>query len=801
MYKNYLKIAFRNFLKHKAYSIINVSGLAIGLACCILIMTYVQHELSYDRYHEKSERIYRIITDEKTGDESGYFANTYSPLAPAMLTDFPEIEHAVRLFPYDAGVQSTPEKQFNEARFFFSDSTIFDVFSFRFIQGDPNSALSTPFSLVITKSTARKYFGDADPIGKTMKVEGQVDFHVTGIIADIPPNSHFKFDFLAPVQHVPLILGWNPHWHWPPFYTYVLLREDANPEGIQSRFPQFITKHIKGMTSDDRLFHLQPLSSIHLNPNLQNEIEPTSNMAYVYLFSGIAFFILLIACINFMNLATARSAKRAREVGLRKVVGAKQEQLIRQFLGESLFYTILAMLLALVLVEMFSSTFNRLVDRDIDISYFTNLPIFFGLVGLTVLVGLLAGSYPALFLSRFRPLKVLQNKILSTSATGGAPRFRSVLVVLQFTISIALIIVTMIVSGQLSYIQNKQLGFNKEQIVVIPVRDEVIQNNFETVKNSLLSHSDVLSAAALSNFPWKSGFYGFPGHADGMPEDIEMNLPILLVDHDFVKTFEMEILNGRDFSKDFSTDRSHAVIVNETAVESFGWDSGLRKKLTVKHIATGADVKGEVVGIVRDFHFQSLHHPIEPLVMLIAPVNYYIDNIAIRIKGQNISQTLDIIEQKWHEFVPSRPFTYFFLDDDFDQLYKKEGRLASIFQGFAGLAIFIACLGLFGLVSFSAEQRRKEIGIRKTLGATVTNITTLLSVEFVRLTLLANLIAAPLTFLIMRDWLNNFAYRQEMNLMPFLLAAAIALGIALLTVSYQAVKAAIANPIESLRYE
>lgn len=801
MLKNYLTVALRNFRKYKAYSVINVLGLAIGIACCVLIMLYVQDELSYDRFHDKTNRIYRIITSEKDEGRMRHFANAYGPLAPALRTDFPEIKQAVRIFPYEVTLQAGGDRQFQEKHFFFADSSFFHVFSVIALRGDPVTALRHPNAVVLTQSTARRYFGTADPMGQTLRVEGQFDFHVAAVVADLPENSHFHFDLLAPYQQVPEILGWEPHWYWPPVYTYVLLPPEVSPQRLESQFPGFITKNMKGVKEGERAFSLQPLTDIHLNPNLESEIEPTGNMAYVTLFSAIALFILLIACINFMNLSTARSMNRAREVGLRKVVGAGRSQLIKQFMAESVFYALIAMMLALGLVELLLPQFNVLVGKQIDVDYFRNLPISVGLIGLTLFVGLIAGSYPALFLSNFQPLKVLQNRIQKFEGGGGAIRLRAALVVLQFVISIVLIIATLVVKNQLDFVRSKQLGFNKEQIVVLPLRDEATQKNYEALKNSVLTHANVKQATVLSNFPWQTGFYGFPIHAEGMRKDAEMNFPVLLVDHDFIRTFEMEIIAGRDFSKEFGTDEKAAIILNETAVKKLGWNRPLQKKFTVKHIASGQPVEGRVVGVVKDFHFQSLHHEIEPLAILIAPVDYYIDNLAVRIQGKNIAGTLTSLEQTWRQHVANRPFRYFFLDDDFESLYRKEEKLNDIFRSFALLAIFIACLGLFGLASFAAEQRRKEIGIRKTLGATVSSIIVLLTSEFTKLTLIANLIAWPVTFYLMRNWLENFAYRIDLDFPIFLMAGLIAFGIALFTVGAQAVRAALANPVEALRYE
>jgi len=800
MLKNYLRVAFRNFKKHQVYSIINISGLAIGLTCCILIMLYVQDEFSYDRFQKNSARVYRVISDEITNGQTRHLASTSGPLAPALRTDFPEIENVVGLFPYRASVQFGVDKRFVEDRFFFADSTVFDMFPFKFKSGNPRTALRRPYSLVLTEAAAQKYFGDDSAIGQTMRVEGQFDFTVVGVLENPPHNSHFHFDFLAPMEHVPEIIGFQPHWYWPLFYTYVQLPNRAARKAIESQLAGFVSKHIRGESDANRTFRLQPLTEIHLNSDLENELEPTGSRVYIFIFSAIAFFILLVACINFMNLATARSESRAREVGFRKVVGAHRTQLVKQFLGESLFYAFLSTLVALVLVELLLPTFSQLVGRTIAVNYIENWPVTIGLVVLTLLTGILSGIYPALFLSNFRPLSALQHKT-SISMSGRPVRLRAVLVVLQFAVSIVLIFVTYVVNGQLSYIQNKRLGFNKEHVVVIPIRDAEIQNDYETVKHALLTNPDITGATVLSNFPWKTGFYDFPINAEGLPDDAEINFQILLVDHDFIPTFEMKVVSGRDFSKFFRTDQVSGVILNETAVKKLGWNSAVGKTFEIKQLAAGQSVKGRVVGVVKDFHFRSLRHEVDPLVMVIAPVNYYVDNFAVRISGSHVQQTLAFLEQKWREFAPRRAFDYFFLDEDFDKLYRHDQRIGEMLGDFCLLAIFIACLGLFGLASFTAEQRRKEIGIRKVLGARLGTVVVLLTKNLVKLVLLANLLAWPVAWYAMNRWLQNFAYRIEISWWVFALAGGLALVIAMLTVGTQAIRAALANPVESLRYE
>lgn len=800
MLRNYLKIAIRNLLKDKGYSLINVLGLAIGMACCILICLYILDETSFDRFHRDYQRIYRVISEEKNDGQVQDLANAYGPLAPALRTDFPEIDNVVRLLPYSVTVESVDGKRFQEERFFFTDSTVFDLFSLSFKQGNVDG-LRAPQSLVLTESVARKYFGDASAVGQVLKIENRAQFKVAGVVADMPANSHFHFDFLAPISHVNELMGWTPHWYWPPVYTYLRLPENYAAADIEDRFPNLIGKYVGEWAKNELAFRLQPLSEIHLNPNLENEIEPTGNSAYIYIFAAIAAFILLIACFNFMNLATARSAKRAKEVGLRKVVGANRWQLIKQFFGESLSHSVLAMLVALGLVELCLPGFNRLVGKQLTASYSEAPALLFGLLGLTILVGLISGSYPALFLSNFRPIAVLKTNLSSSLASRAPLRLRSVLVTMQFIISITLICVTYLVHRQLDFVQTKRLGFNKEHLVILPIRDDEVRDNFAAIKNRLQTQTSVMGVTAISNYPWRSGFYDFPIKAEGLSDDAKSSMPTLLVDHDFIRTFGMELLDGRDFSQDVTTDAREGFILNEAAVKRLGWETAIGKKFESQHIASGGSVKGRVIGVVKDFHFQSLRYAIEPLVMLISPASYYLDNFAIRIDGRDVRRALADLEQTWREVTPHRPFDYFFLDDDLDQLYRKEQKLGQIFQTFSVLAIFIACLGLIGLASFSSEQRKKEIGIRKTFGASVGQIVFLFSRDFTKLTLIANIIAWPIAYFAMQKWLQDFAYRTDLTWWVFLLSGGIALAIALLSVSVQAVKAAIANPVESLRYE
>ncbi|NIR50307.1 FtsX-like permease family protein, partial [candidate division KSB1 bacterium] len=699
-------------------------------------------------------------------------------------------------------VELNEQKRFQEDKFMFADSTFFEIFTFAFKSGNPRTALESPYSIILTEKTAQKYFGDDNPIGQVLTVEGTYDFKVTGVLEDLPSNSHFHFDFLASIGSVRDIQGWAlTSWYWPPMYTYILLPPNYPLGRLESQFPDFMAKNIGDWARDQRKLQLQPVTDIRLHSNLEGEIEPTGNIISVYVFSSIAFFILLIACINFMNLATARSANRAKEVGLRKVVGAQRRQLVSQFFGESMFYAVLALILALGLVEFLLPNFNELLDKQLELNLLENWKIIVGFIGLSLLVGFLSGTYPAMFLSGFRPVKVLQeDKFLSKNSSAHV-YFRSILVVVQFTISIGLIINASIIQKQLNYIKNKNLGFKKEQIVVVPVHDEIIQQNWSTIKNTLQANPNILGATATSTIPGIERDIDFPIKAEGMSDEFQWNMQTMLVDHDFIETLGMEIIEGRDFAKTFTTDTSDAFILNEAALSKIGWDpsSAIGKKLEMHGVDQGRIKKGKVIGVVKDFHFRSLHHKIEPLLVQISPRPYYLDNLAVKISGHDIAEALTFLEKSWSEIVPHRPFDFTFLDAVFDKIYRKEERLSEMFQYFSALAIFIGCLGLFGLASFTAEQRTKEIGIRKVLGASISNIVFLLSRELVLLIGIAFALASPIAYFSMNRWLQEFVYRIELSFLTFVLSGVAALAIALLTVSYQALKAALSNPVDALR--
>lgn len=797
MIKNYLKIAVRNLKKYKAYSFINIFGLTMGMACCILIMLYVQDELSYDRYHEKADRIFRLVDSfDNQGELSRDFALSSAPFAPTLKRDFPEVEDAVRIFMGRRRMVSYQEKKFYEDNLFFVDASIFKIFTFPLLKGDPLTALQAPNTIVISQHIAARYFGGDEALNKTLKINDQ-DFLVTGIMQEMPKNSHFYANMFASLktqEQIPSIQErYFRSWARHEFYTYLLLQEGYDYKKLEAKLPGFIEKYaapqIKTILGSTLSSQLQPLTSIHLHSHRQMEISPTSDIKNIYIFSVIALFILIIACVNFMNLATARAVNRSREVGLRKVVGANRYQLIQQFLGEALLFTMVAMILAMVLVYVTLPLFNSLTGKSLTADYFHNLILLGSILVILLFVGITSGSYPAFVISRYQPANVLKrfNKV------GSSKNFlRKGLVILQFSISVILIISTIVVLIQLDFLRNKKLGFNKEHVVVVPIRSHSIRKNYEAVKAELQQNPNIINSTITIGVP--GGVVA--GDAiqlitkDGKKT---ITLRMIYTDHDYIKTMGMEILAGRDFSQAMSTDLNEAFIINEAAVRQLQLEDPLSTQFE------WGEKKGKVIGVIKDYQFQSLKEEINPLVIHIWPYNTFV--FAIRISPENIPATLSFIENTWKKLDPAHPFEYTFMDETFDKLYRSEEKLSQIFSVFSILAVFIASLGLFGLALYMVEQRTKEIGIRKILGASLGKIFILLSKEFAVLVLIANLAAWPTAYLLMRQWLQNFAYRIDIPAWIFISSAGIAFVIALLTISYQAIKAAMANPIDSLRYE
>ena len=746
MFQNYLKIALRNLLKYKTYSFVNLAGLATGLASCMLIMGYIYNELSYDKFHERADRIFRITTELSFPENERKMATTSAPLAEELQKAYPEIENTVRFWRQGSRIPVQYEdKEFFEENYLFADQTVFDVFSFPMTRGNPKTALEAPSSAVITERLAKKYFGDVDPLDKVLRLNDRNDYKVTGVLQNVPENSHLAFDMLLSFESLyvnnqaSVARRGNFRYH-----TYILLKEKANQAELERKFPHFVQQFF-GMTEEQASnFHfvLQPLSSIHLHSNLNREISGNSDIKYVYIFSVIAFSILLIAMVNFMNLATARSATRSLEVGLRKVLGAEKRKLIQQFLGESIIFCLLALGVALLFVELAGPYFSTLTGSKLHLGYLELPWLVPGLIGLALVVGLFAGSYPAFFLASFKPLQVMKGGLKAGKAKA---RLRRILVVAQFAVSIVLIIFSLIAFSQLNFMRSKKLGFNKEQVIVMSLRGSINLSALAPSKELLKSHSGVLSVAASSHVPGL--FYNTVGY---LPEGFEQAILMKLIniDHDFIPTLGMEMAAGRNFSEVLASDPG-SIIINETAAKLIGWDDPVGKK--IRHDYGKGEVTRTVIGIVKDFNFASLHKKIEPLY--ISNETGWLTALSIRVSPERISETLDFVKKTWNDFLPNRAFDYFFLDDSFDSQYRADERLSRLFAYFAIFAIFIACLGLFGLASFTAEQRTKEVGVRKVLGATVVNVVTLLSKDFVKLVLLANLIAWPLAWLAINRWL------------------------------------------------
>jgi putative ABC transport system permease protein len=783
MYRHYLKNVWRHFKRHKGYSFINISGLAIGLACFILILIYVRDELSYDRYHKNATRIYRLAFTENREYKTVNYPITSGGIAPALIAEVPDVLNAVRFMrPYDQLV-TWRDRQFYEERIFYADASVFDVFSFSLIQGDAKTALAEPGTVVITRDMARKYFGDEDPMGKVLTLGAGRDFTVTGVLRGIPRNSHFRFDMLFSMKSLEKDLA--EEWRRSSCYTYLMVNDHFVPSDFEAVFPDFFKKYrVKG---DQRQFYLQPLTAIHLHSHLEREIEPNSDIAYIYILSTIALFVLLIACLNFVNLSTARSANRAKEVGMRKVAGASRARIVRQFLAESILMTALALVLALCLIQVVMPAFNRLADKELALGLLNPGLMILGLAAITVAVGAAAGAYPAFFLSAFEPVRVLMGR-LKVGPKGSS--FRKILVLIQFSLSSFLIIGTIVTRRQLDFIQNKNLGFDKDQVVVVPAEDRGTQKAYPALKTELLRSSKIAIVSAATNVPGMSINHDF-----FIPEgqDKEVTIGHILVDYGYIQSLGLEIKEGRDFSAEHGDVFGTAHLLNEAAATMLGRESAVGKRLTQN---------GRVIGVVKNFHFLSKYQAIDPLVIsLFPPDSEYIGQVIIKIHPGSIKETLDFLENKWRMLVPGRPMNYYFLDEYYEALYRREQKLSSVFSCFAGLAVFIACLGLFGLASFTAEQRKKEIGIRKVLGASAAGLVGFLSMEFTKWVVLANVIACPVAYCIMGRWLRNFAYRISIGAGVFALAVTVAMVIAFFTVSFQAVRAALANPVDSLRCE
>ncbi len=785
MLKNYLKVILRNIRKHKGYSFINITGLAIGMACCLLISIWVLDELSYDRFHGSAPYLYRVEEDQQYSGRLFHVSVTPHPLGPALTEEIPEIVDATRYVWSGGLLFRYGEKAFFEYDVRAVDPSFFQMFTFPLIKGDKERALDSPYSLIINEDIAEKYFGQEEPLGKVITINNTHEFTVSGVIKNVPHNSILQFEILIPYAFLEKIGRTDLEFGSNSIGTYVKLSPNATMDLVNTKISGFIkTKEPDSVTS----LVLMPLTRIHLHSYWGYE-KDTGDIQYVYMFSIIALFVLLIACINFMNLSTARSASRAKEVGMRKVVGALKSHLIRQFYGESVVFAFIALVLAAGIVTAVLPMFSKFAEKDLSWNVAGIGVIFIGLIGITFFTGLVAGSYPALFLSAFQPVKVIRGTFKAGAASSW---FRKVLVVVQFSLSILLVIGTVVVYQQLTYMKNKRLGWDREHLVYIPLRDDV-KKVYDTLKTELVNDAHVLNVTASSQLPSYIGSNSSNFNWEGKDPNFKTLIGNNAVDFDFIETLKVEMKEGRSFSREYSSDASSAFIINEEVTQLMGRES------VVGESCMFFGREGTIIGVMKNWHYQPVRTKIEPLALYIEPEWTRI--MLIRIATGNISESIKAVENVWKRVIPTYPFEYYFLDENFDEMYRAEESIGTVLKYFTVLAVFIACLGLFGMASFTSEQRTKEIGIRKVLGATVPNITVLLCREFFLLVLVSNIIAWPAAYFLMKNWLQGYAYRTSLSVFIFIAAMAIALMVAFLSVSFQAIRAATANPINSLRYE
>ncbi len=824
MFRNYIKITLRNLTRNKVSSIINISGLAIGLACVLLIGMYVKDELGYDRFFNDANRIYRVNTHEKMGNEEFVAGHTPPPVGLALLNNIPEVESYTRI--YKPGneiihyVSNGQKNALTEKSLLSVDSNFLQFFNYPLIEGNRATCLNGPNSVVLTERAAKKYFGSTSAIGKNLVFdEYSAPFTVTAVLKDLPSQSSLQFDVLQSNVGMPPVKRFNWSWIWLQMGTYVKLKPNiandrAALQQIEAKFPAMVRQQAAtafkriGQPFDEFIkkggkyeLILQPLTDVHLySANIGSRFIAQGDIKYVYVFSAIALFIILLACVNFMNLATAQSAKRAREVGIRKVLGSERKQLVLQFLSEAFVYTLFAAVIALVLVILCLPSFNNLSAKTLNLKELLNIYVWGGLFALILITSLLAGSYPAFFLTSFKPVQVLKGNNLKIS--GGSFFTRNALVVFQFTVSTVLIVCTIVVYKQLMYTQSKDLGFNKENVLMISDADRLGQSE-ESFRQELLRLPEVANASISTSVPTQSLFtdsYIPEASADNVTaSEKTVNLSSFIVDDSFVPTLKLKMAEGRNFSKSFSD--SASVILNETAAKLMGWKDPIGKSITYPG---GNDVRFKIVGVVKDFNTESLHNAVSPFALFYTTSKTYqigTSYISVRIKPGDYNKAISSIQNKWKAFMPNNPFEYSFMDDEFDALYRTDQTVGKVFSVFTCLSIAVACLGLLGLAMFTAERRTKEIGIRKVLGASVQNVVGMLSMDFVKLVIIASLIAFPIAWYAMSKWLQDFAYPITISWWVFAMAGVTTMIIALATVSYQSVKAALMNPVKSLKNE
>ncbi len=799
MLKNLLKISIRTLLKDKTYSFLNVAGLTIGITCSMFLLMYILHELSYDRHHEHAPNIYRVVSNIKEPDNAFTWAVAQIPLAQELQDNYPEVLNAVRFFGTGRAMYLNGDKQFFEEEFYLADSTVFDMFTYPFLYGDPATALDNPFSIVLTERTATKYFSDVSAaVGQSIQNQQGEQFKVTGVMEDVPLNSHFIFDGLISRNTRPDIQG---GWGGFGVFTYLQLPEGYDLNKMYASLDTIIKERVNPIFEQFRIsvkYELQPILDIHLYSKIQDEAEEGGDITYIYIFASVAAFMLIIACINYMNLATARSVNRAREVGVRKVMGSPRGQLIAQFLTESVVMALLAMVISIVLIYALLPAFNSLASKSLPFSYVFQAPVIFSLVGIVLLVGIAGGSYPAFYLSGFNPVRVLKGKV---SAKGGNAFLRKTLVVFQFGISIFMLISTLIVFDQLQFMRNKDLGFEKERVVRLSLNEQALREKSQVLIDRLRQTPEVVTVGTASSSPGQGIGKLLLKVEDNDGTMSDRGVDLYNADFDFVSTMGMEIVEGRDFSRDVPSDTTYGALVNESMVERMSWEDPIGKKFVFDDGNPDTqDQERHVVGVVKDYHQNSLYDPIEPLMIVQNDNNRL---LFVRTREVDPRQALAAIERAWKDVFPSYTFEYNFLDADFNSQYQADEKRSQIFTAFSGLTIFIACLGLLGLAAFTTEQRTKEIGVRKVIGASVQALVALVSKEFFILVGIGMVLAFPVAWYFTSTWLENFAYRIELEgeWPTFVLSALIAFVITFATVGFHVVRAASANPVKSLRDE
>jgi len=824
MFKNYLKTAWRNMLHNRTSSMINISGLSIGIACTLLIVIFIKNELSYDRFHRDANRIFQVTLNGNMDGQEFWAGNTPPPVGAALTSNIPEIESFTRFYkPNDIVVRydenNATEKFFTEKNVLAVDSNFLQLFDFKIAQGNTATALMKPGSVVITEKTAKKYFGSENPIGKTLLMgQDKKPLAVTAVVEKVPSQSSIQFDFLVPVADFPVVKRFSWSWVWLQMMCYVKLKENVQTDKhgirqLETKFPAMVKiqaanafKRI-GKPFDEFLksggkwdLHLMPLTDVHLRSAAISMpwLSHISNIKYIYIFGSIALFIVLLACVNFMNLSTARASRRAKEVGIRKVTGSTQAQLIKQFLSEAFLYSFLSSIIAVALVAVLLKGFSLIIDEPISFQAAFTPSIWLSLLALTIITGLLAGSYPALYLTSFKPVLILKGKNLFSGSKKDL-LIRNGLVVFQFTISTVMIVGTLVVLKQLRFFRNTDMGFNKENVLIISSTNR-LGGSEESFRDAVAQVPGIVSASVTTSIPSGSVF------GDSYKAELDENatstkdigLNSFMVDESFIPTLNINVVQGRNFSKEFSD--SSSVILNQEAVKQIGWKDPIGKWI---QYPGGDDVRFKVIGVVKNFNIESLQAAITPFALfhLSSKTYDFGHNVIAKVRSHDLSKVLNQVESKWKSFASAEPFDYNFLDAAFDSQYRSEQRLGSIFSIFAALSIFIACLGLFGLSAFMAERRTKEIGVRKVLGASVSNVVVLLSKDFLRLTVVAIVIAFPVAWYFMSKWLEDFAYRIDITWTIFLVAGLSTLFITLMTISFQAIGAAMANPVKNLRTE